>query len=80
MHVTYNMKNPVGSRVHSVMIQCSECKVPKYEPINPAKHYTLITVKYLINGGDEFTMIKDGIINVVDFGEYLLPRGLKRAR
>lgn len=72
MHVVYNMKNDLGSRVQSVMIQCSECKVPKYEPINPTQHYTLITTKYLINGGDQYTMIKDGIINQVEFGKYLL--------
>lgn len=64
------MTNAAGSRVQSVMIQCSECKVPKYEPIDPTKHYTLITTKYLINGGDQYTMIKDGIINMVDFSKY----------
>lgn len=69
MRVTYDMKNAVGSRVQSVMIRCSNCKEPAYEPINEDRQYTIITTKYLINGGDQYTMIKDGIINAVDLSE-----------
>lgn len=76
MRVVYNMTNAVGSRVQSVMIQCSECKVPMYEPINPTKHYTLITTKYLTDGGDMYTMIKDGIINLVYLSKYMISQNL----
>lgn len=69
MRVTYKMKNAVGSRVQSVMIRCSDCKEPSYEPINQNRQYTIITTKYLMNGGDQYTMIKNGIINAVDLSK-----------
>lgn len=69
MRVVYNMKNPVGSRVQSVTIQCSECKIPSYEPINLDKQYKLIMSKYIANGGDQYKMIKEGIINAIDLSE-----------
>lgn len=76
MRVTYNMKNAVGSRVQSVTIRCSDCKEPSYEPIDQNRQYTIITTKYLMNGGDQFTMIKNGIINAVDLSECRLSSGL----
>jgi len=66
MRVVYNMKKPVGSRVQSVMMQCSECKIPSYEPINLDKQYKLIMSNYIANGGDQYEMIKEGIINAID--------------
>ncbi|CAI6372865.1 unnamed protein product [Macrosiphum euphorbiae] len=59
MHVTYDKKNAVGSRVKSATIRCSECKLPSYEPINPDKKYTLLMSKYVASGGDRYEMIKD---------------------
>lgn len=70
------MKNAKGSRVQSVMILCSKCKVPEYEPIDSTQHYTLITTKYLTNGGDKYIMIRDGIIDSADYGKYRLSRGV----
>ncbi|KAL5239248.1 hypothetical protein ACI65C_006658 [Semiaphis heraclei] len=64
MHVTYNMKNRVGSRVKSVTIRCSECKLPSYEPIKLDKNYTLIMPKYVANGGDRYEMIKEELISI----------------
>lgn len=64
------MKNAVGTRVKSVMIRCSHCKVPSYEQLDLDEQYTVIMPKYLVNGGDQFQMIKDGIINVVELSEY----------
>lgn len=72
MRVVYNMKNPVGSRVQSVFMQCSKCKIPSYEPINLNKQYKLIMSNYIANGGDQYKMIKEGLINVVDLSECLI--------
>lgn len=54
------------------MILCSECKVPSYEHINLDKKYTIITTKYLVNGGDGYKMIKDEILNKVNLSEYFV--------
>ncbi|XP_026816651.1 protein 5NUC-like [Rhopalosiphum maidis] len=71
MHVTYDIKNAVGSRVQSVKIQCSECKLPSYEPIDLEKKYTIIMTKYMAYGGDQYKMIKDELIsiNILEFLE-----------
>lgn len=66
------MKNELGSRVKSVMILCSECKLPSYEYINLDKKYTIITTKYLANGGDEYKMLKEEILNIENLSKYIL--------
>lgn len=69
MRVTYDIKNAVGSRVQSVNIQCSECKLPSYEPIDLEKKYTIIMTKYMAYGGDQYKMIKDELISINNLGE-----------
>ncbi|CAH1733426.1 unnamed protein product [Aphis gossypii] len=64
MHVTYDIKNVVGSRVRSVTIRCSECKLPSYEPIDLEKKYTIMIPKYMAFGGDQYKMIKDELISI----------------
>lgn len=72
MHVIYNKNKSVGSRVQSVMIRCSDCNLPAYEPIQLDKQYKIIMSKYLINGGDGYTMIKEGTINNVILSKFNL--------
>lgn len=72
MHVTYDIKNVVGSRVRSVMIRCSECKLPSYEPIDLEKNYTIMISKYMAFGGDQYKMIKDELISIKILSEYLM--------
>lgn len=72
MHVTYNIKNAVGSRVRSVTIRCSECKLPSYEPIDLEKNYTIMIPKYIAFGGDQYKMINDELISITILGEYLM--------
>lgn len=76
MHVTYNMKNPVGSRVQSVEVRCADCHVPVFEPINPDKQYTVILSKYIALGGDQYKMIQEGIIKSTDLSEYSIDETL----
>lgn len=66
MKVVYDMRKKVGSRVQFVSVRCSECTVPMYEPINLKKLYKLIMPKYMAEGGDDYNMIKNGIINKED--------------
>lgn len=41
---------------------CTECRVPKYEPLDPEKIYTVVMPSYLVDGGDGFGMIKSGLL------------------
>lgn len=70
LHVTYDMKRPAGSRVQSVTVQCAKCLLPSYEPIDAGKQYRVITTKYVIKGGDEYTMIKNELIDAIHLSEY----------
>lgn len=72
MRFTCKMKNAVRSRVQSVTIRCSDCKKPSYETIYLDKQYTIIITKYLMSGGDQYKMIKEGIINAVNLSERLI--------
>lgn len=70
LHVTYDMKQAAGSRVQSVTVQCAKCLLPSYEPIDEGKQYRVIASKYVINGGDEYTMIKNELIDAIPLSEY----------
>lgn len=65
------MKRAVGSRVHSVMIRCSDCKLPSYEPIQLDTQYKIIISKYLTNGGDLYNMFKEEIINEISLSKFM---------
>ncbi len=51
-------KSP-GNRVKSVNVLCTECRVPRYEPLNPKKVYKVVLPSYLVDGGDGYSMIKE---------------------
>lgn len=54
----YDLSKPVNQRVASLSLLCTECRVPKYEPLDPQKTYTVVMPSYMVGGGDNFTMIK----------------------
>lgn len=56
--VTYDLSKPNGERVVEVLVRCSKCLMPKYEPLEKDKAYSLSTSDFLIEGGDGYTMIK----------------------
>lgn len=57
--VVYDLSKPSGNRVKSVNVLCTKCRVPRYEPLNPKKLYKLVLPSYLVDGGDDYTMIKE---------------------
>ncbi|XP_054469252.1 snake venom 5'-nucleotidase-like [Anoplopoma fimbria] len=57
--VQYDLSKPVDQRVVSVSTLCTECRVPKYEPLDPEKKYTVVMPSYMAGGGDGYTMIKE---------------------
>lgn len=56
------MSKPAGSRVRSLHILCTKCRVPEYEPVEDASVYTLVVPHYLVSGGDGFTVIGDEMV------------------
>ncbi|XP_071355200.1 snake venom 5'-nucleotidase-like [Trachinotus anak] len=62
IHVEYDLSRPVNQRVASVSMLCTECRVPKYEPLDPEKTYTVVMPSYIVGGGDGFTMVKEELL------------------
>lgn len=56
------MSKPAGSRVRSIHILCTKCRVPQYEPVEDASVYTVVVPQYLVSGGDGYTLIKDEMV------------------
>ncbi|MBN3301751.1 5NTD nucleotidase, partial [Amia calva] len=59
IHVEFDISRPPGSRVTDLQILCTECRVPKYVPVQPGKVYKLVLPSYTADGGDGFSMIKN---------------------
>lgn len=58
-HVVFDISRPPGSRVRSISILCTKCRVPHYEPLEDEMVYTVVVPSYLVTGGDGFFMIRD---------------------
>lgn len=61
--VTYNVNRPVGDRVVSVEVRCTECRVPDYEPLELDKTYRIVSTPFVATGGDGYTAIADNLKN-----------------
>ncbi len=57
--MVYDISKSPGNRVKSMNVLCTECRVPRYEPLNPKKVYKVVLPSYLVDGGDGFSMIKE---------------------
>ncbi|XP_054554988.1 5'-nucleotidase [Talpa occidentalis] len=62
IHVVYDLSRNPGDRVVKLDVLCTQCRVPKYEPLEMHKLYKVILPSFLANGGDGFKMIKDEVI------------------
>lgn len=62
MRVEYDLSKPVNQRVASVSVLCTECRVPKFEPLDHDKIYTVAMPSYMVGGGDGFSMIKKELL------------------
>ncbi|XP_053686920.1 apyrase-like [Sabethes cyaneus] len=81
LHVEYNVTNPIGQQVLSVEVLCSECMVPKYEPLKALKYYRVVTNSFVAGGGDGFTIFsefgvnkRNGPIDIEAFEKYVTER------
>ncbi|XP_047430370.1 5'-nucleotidase [Mugil cephalus] len=58
-HVEFDMAKPAGSRVTSLRILCTKCRVPEYEDVQDETVYKVVLPSYMVKGGDGFSMIRD---------------------
>lgn len=65
LRVVINMENQANNRVVSIDALCRVCVVPRYEPIDAEKYYRVVLPSFLADGGDNFTMIAEGVRNII---------------
>ncbi|KAF5885871.1 5'-nucleotidase-like isoform X1, partial [Clarias magur] len=58
----YNLNKPPGQRVVKADVLCTQCRVPRYEPLVREKVYKVVIPSYLVDGGDGYSMIKENIL------------------
>ena len=69
--VTYNLKNPTGYRVirNKVMVRCSNCTVPTFEPLNENALYGVVTNAFIMGGGDGYGVLRDHAIAKLEYSK-----------
>ncbi|XP_015264873.1 PREDICTED: 5'-nucleotidase [Gekko japonicus] len=58
IHVVYDLSQSPGSRVKSLDVLCTECRVPVYVPLKMEKTYKVLLPSFLAGGGDGYYMLK----------------------
>ncbi|KAJ9579594.1 hypothetical protein L9F63_004779, partial [Diploptera punctata] len=61
--VKFDLRNEVNNRAVEVSVRCAECRVPKFEPLDPEKWYGIAINSYLVEGGDGYSVIADNLQN-----------------
>ncbi|XP_074847051.1 5'-nucleotidase isoform X2 [Carettochelys insculpta] len=59
IHVVYDLSRPPGSRVVSIEVLCTACRVPAYVPLQMDETYKVILPSFLQQGGDGYSMLKE---------------------
>lgn len=54
LRVKYDIGRKPWDRVVELQILCTACRVPAFEDVKPDTWYRIVTVSYMINGGDNF--------------------------
>ncbi|CAG2107041.1 unnamed protein product [Medioppia subpectinata] len=53
----FDSRLPKGNRLKKVRVRCGDCQSPAYEDLDLSKTYSIAISEYLVNGGDNYTMI-----------------------
>ncbi|XP_064506115.1 5'-nucleotidase isoform X2 [Pseudopipra pipra] len=59
IHVVYDLSRAPGSRVVSLEVLCTACRVPSYIPLHMDEIYNVTLPSYMLFGGDGYHMLKD---------------------
>ncbi|XP_050084841.1 apyrase-like [Anopheles aquasalis] len=64
LRVVFNMTQPAFQRVQHLSVRCQECRIPKYEPLDPNARYRVAIAAWIGNGGNGYQMFADHRSNV----------------
>uniref|UniRef100_A0A0A1XM32 apyrase n=1 Tax=Zeugodacus cucurbitae TaxID=28588 RepID=A0A0A1XM32_ZEUCU len=56
IRVTYDLRAAKGNRVVKAEARCTDCAIPLYEPLSPARDYRIVATKYVATGGYGYSM------------------------
>ncbi|EDV20332.1 uncharacterized protein TRIADDRAFT_32243 [Trichoplax adhaerens] len=59
LRVVYNLAKPSNERVHSVEVICTQCKVPRFVPMDKNKMYKVLAPSYIGRGFGGFSVFRD---------------------
>ncbi|KAK7906621.1 hypothetical protein WMY93_015233 [Mugilogobius chulae] len=62
LQVTFDLSRPAYSRVRSLRILCTRCRVPSFDPVQDGSVYKVLMPSYLVSGGDGFSVIRDELV------------------
>ncbi|GIY17672.1 5'-nucleotidase [Caerostris extrusa] len=62
LRLTYNVSQPIGSRLIKADARCTDCRIPEYRPLDDEQIYWVVMNKYMIRGGDNFGNIQKNAI------------------
>ncbi|XP_033492634.2 snake venom 5'-nucleotidase-like [Epinephelus lanceolatus] len=75
----FDPSKPEGNRVMSLSILCVQCRVPRYEPVQPETVYKVVMPSFIAQGGDKYSMIPDerlnhdtGNLDIAVLSEYIM--------
>ncbi|KAL1425887.1 hypothetical protein MTO96_018772 [Rhipicephalus appendiculatus] len=54
LRVVYDIQRKPYDRVVEAHILCTECRVPRYEPLEDGRRYRIAALSYIVHGGDNF--------------------------
>lgn len=57
--MVYDLSRASGSRVVSLEVLCTACRVPAYVPLQMDEIYNVTLPSYMLFGGDGYHMLKD---------------------
>lgn len=57
IRVVYNLTQPSGARVHRLLVQCTECEVPHYVPVDTYRTYKVLVNMFMNLGGNGFNVL-----------------------
>ncbi|CAL9691934.1 unnamed protein product [Knipowitschia caucasica] len=60
--VVVDLSRPPFSRVRSLLMLCTRCRVPVFEPVQDQEVYKVVMPSYMVSGGDGFHMVQEEII------------------
>lgn len=64
-----NVSQPVGNRVTSMYVRCTECLEPEYEPLDLFKTYFVLVPSFISDGGDGMSIFIEDTLSTIDTGK-----------